>query len=273
MSKMGTPEGFEIAALRKRQEAVWDPMAPGVGTPWEDRATHGTVGAFVKTCLASLTRPRKLVDAIRRPETTADARAFVIGCGLLWGLSAAGHVGWALYHKAHHPELLDPKTTLELGVGEYSYLWVGIDLLVALAGGTVGIVLLWMLYTAVYNRLVAQEARSTRLTEPLLGNVAAYAFGPSLLAIIPIVGPPLAAVAMLLVMIAVGTSPNRLRLRPAAAVIDALLAFIAMAAVGVVGSAVLHFASDRFVPSGVPTEDKTAGDANQPAIRSSSEPR
>ena len=217
-------------------------------------------------------QPDPAAEAGRRhPPAGDDGRrpAFVIGCGLLWGLSAAGHVGWSLYHKAHHPELLDPKLVL----GEVSPLWVAIDLAVALVGGTVGIVLLWTLYTAVYNRLVAQEAKTTRLTEPLLANVAAYAFGPSLLAVIPIAGPPLAAVAMLLAMIAVGTSPGRLRLRPAAAVIDALLAFIAMAAVGVVGSAVLHFASDRFVPSGVPTEERTVNDANQPAIRSSSDSR
>jgi hypothetical protein len=266
MSNTGGPAGFEIAALRKKQEAVWNPMAPGSGTPWEDRGTGGTVGAFLKTCLASLTGPRKLADSIRRPETTADARGFVIGCGVLWGLSAAGHVAWGLYHKANHQELLDKKMELDLGPGQFNALWVGIDLLVPLVGGAVGVVVLWMIYTAIYNRLAAQEARNVKLPEPLIANVAAYTFGPSLLAVIPVVGPPLAVVVMLAVMVAVGTS-SRLRLRVAGALIDALLSFLAVVAIAVAGSGILYFASDRFLPSGVPTSEKTVNEANQPAIR------
>ena len=88
MSKFGTPQGLEIAALKKKQTATWDPMAHGPGTPWEDRATHGLVGAFVKTAVASLTRPRQLADQLRRPETTNDARSFVVGVR-----PALGHLG------------------------------------------------------------------------------------------------------------------------------------------------------------------------------------
>ena len=235
MSNTGGPAGFEIAALRKKQEAMWNPMSPGPGTPWEDRGTGGTVGAFLKTCLASLTGPRKLADSIRRPETTADARGFVIGCGLLWGLSAAGHVFWALHHKANHPEMLDKKLDLHLDVGQFDTLWLAIDLLVALAGGAAGVVGLWMIFTAIYNRLAAQETRNVKLPEPLIANVAAYTFGPSLLAVIPVVGPLLGVLAMLAVMIAVGTS-SRLRLRAAGAVINALLSFLVVVAIAAAGS-------------------------------------
>ena len=261
MSSTGSPD-FEIAALRKKQEAVWDPLAHGPGTPWEDRGTHGTVGAFFKTCVASLTGPRRLADSIRRPETTTDARGFVIGCGILWGLSAAGHVGWALWHKAHSP----PPVGYDLD--EVNTLWVVIDLVVPLVGGTVGVVMLWMLYTAVYNRLIQQEARTVRLTEPLIANVAAYAFGPALLALIPVVGPPLAIVAMLVVMIVIGTS-SRLRLRAAAAIIDALLGFLAIVAIAVAGCAIVSYASDRIVTSGVPLVEHVKNEANEPAIRPS----
>jgi hypothetical protein len=234
MSRSGAPEGFEIAALKQKQAEVWDPMAHGPGTPWEDRATQGTVVAFFKTAIASMTRPRQLALDLRRPETTRDARGFVIGCGIPWGISAAYHIVWALYHKANHPELLDKKTDLSLDVGDYSGLWLSIDLAVALVGGTIGIVLLWTLFTAIYNHLVQQEARPVKVTEPLVANVAAYAFGPSLLAVLPIVGPPLAA-----------------------------------AAVAVVASTILWFASDRFLPSAVPTMDKELNNANQPAIQPS----
>ncbi len=262
MSRTGGPESFEIAALRKKQAAVWDPMAPGVGTPWEDRATHGTLGAFLRTCFASMTGPRQLVAKIRRPETTKDARSFVIGCAILWGLSAAGHVAWGLWHKAHSPP--PPKYDLD----EVSNLWVGIDVAVSLAGAAVGVVLLWMIYTAIYNRLVAQERRSVKLTEPLLGNIAAYAFGPSLLAIVPVVGPPLAVLGILVAMIAVGLS-GRLRLKVATAAVDAVLGFLAIFAIAAAGSAVVYLASDNVIPSGVPTVAKTVNEANQPAIRPS----
>ncbi len=263
MSRLGS-EGFEIASLKKKQTAVWDPMAHGAGTPWEDRATHGIVGAFLKTCLASLTGPRKLADQIRRPETTGDVRSFVIGCGLMWGFSAAEHVAWGLYHKAHSPP--PPKYDLD----ETNNLWVAIDLIVPLVGVAVGIVLLWMMYTAIYNRLVAQEANNVKLPEPLIGNVAGYAFGPSLLAPIPLVGPVLAAVMMLFAFAAVGTS-SRLRLRASAAVIDAVLGFVALVAVAGAGSAIPYLASDRLITSGVPTFPTDVNEANQPAIRSSSD--
>ena len=257
MSSYGQPE-FEIAALKQRQTAVWNPMAAGAGTPWEDRATHGTVGAFLKTCLASMTGPRKLVADIRRPETTGDARAFVIGCGLMWGLSAAGHTAFALHRRAQRPDV-------ELVSVPLCVLYVA----GALVGATVGIVLLWMLYSAVYNRLVAEETRrGVALPEPLLSTASGYAFGPSILAVIPLVGPPLALVVMLAVMVAVGGS-QRLRLRFSAALIDAILGFVAIVAVGAAGSVVALYA-DKVLPEAVSIMDKTTQEANQPAIRSSS---
>ncbi len=267
MSTSGPPD-FEIAALRKKQQAQWNPLAHGTGTPWEDRATVGTVGGFLKTCVASMVGPRKLVDRIRRPETTSDVRPFVIGCGAFWGLSAAGHVVWALHHKANHPELLDKKTALELDTGSFNNLWLAIDVVASLAGVAVGITLLWMLFTAIYNRLVAEEAKNVKLPEPLIANVVGYAFGPSLLAVIPVVGPLVAAVLMLFSFIAVGGS-GRLRLRMSAAVIDAVLGFLAVLAIASAGSGVLYLASDRLIPSAVPTVEKTNNDANRPAIRSS----
>ena len=260
MSRTSGPEGYEIGALRKRQVEQWNPMAPGVGTPWEDRATHGTVGAFLKTCVASMTRPRKLADGIRRPETNTDVKPFVYGCAACWGVSAGYHVAWALWHKAHSPP--PPKFDLD----EVSNLWVGIDIVVSLAGAAVGVVLLWMMFTAIYNRLVQQEARPVKLTEPLIANVTGYAFGPSLLALIPIAGPPLSLLVMLIVLVVIGTC-SRVRLRFSAAVIDALLSFLAMVAVGVAGAAVLWVSSDNVIPSGVPTVPKTVNEANQPAIR------
>ena len=147
-------------------------------------------------------------------------------------------------------------------------LWVAIDIAASLAGAAVGVLGLWLLLTAVYHRLVDQEARSVKVPEPLLANVAAYALGPAALALVPIAGPPLAILATLFALAAMGTA-GRLRLPLATAVINAVLAFGAVLAVGALGSAVPWYLSDRLIPSGVPTADRTANDANQPAIRPS----
>src|SRR4051794_22498763 len=98
-----TPTDLELAALRARQARARNPLEPGPGTPWEDRGSIGTVGAFFKTVGAALTRPGALLDSMRRPETPADARAFVIGCGVFWGLGWLVHDVVA-YHLAHRKD-------------------------------------------------------------------------------------------------------------------------------------------------------------------------
>src|ERR1700733_8705186 len=97
MSRIRPPENIEIASLRKKQKTVFDPMTAGVGTPWEDRGTHGTVGAFFKTCFMSMTSPAKLMGAIRRPETVNDARAFLFGICGVWAISALMHFAYFVH--------------------------------------------------------------------------------------------------------------------------------------------------------------------------------
>ena len=254
MSSSGSPEAFEIAALKKKATAFWDPMAHGVGTPWEDRATHGVAGAFVKTCVASLTGPRKLAAQIRRPETTGDVRGFVVGCGLAWGLSAAGHLAFGLYRKAHRPDV--DVVSVPLCV---------VYVLLALVGGTVGVVLLWMLYTAIYHRLVSQETRTVTVPEPMLANVAGYAFGPSVLAIIPVFGPALALVGLFASMVGVGLS-TRVRLKFATAVIDTVFGFAAIAAIGAGGTYLALKAGDYVLPEAISLVDPKSLEASRPAV-------
>ena len=62
MSRVRPPADFEIAALRKKQEVYVDPMKPGSGTPWEDRGSHGLVGAYFKTVSQSLFKPVALIS-------------------------------------------------------------------------------------------------------------------------------------------------------------------------------------------------------------------
>ena len=276
MSRFGSsPEGFEIAALKKRQTELWDPMAPGPGTPWEDRATHGIVGAFLRTCAASITGPGKLATSIRRPETTGDVRSFVVGCGLLWGVSTATCLAMGLWAKSKGIDL--PKG-YKVEAEDVSGLWAGLYLLVAFAATTVGVVGLWMLYSAVYNRLVQQEARPVKLTEPLMANVVGYAFGPAILAplsvvaplfpradrtLVGLVGPLLAVALMLIAMITTGTS-TRLRLRLSAAAVDAVLGLAALVAIAAAGSFVSTFVNYLPVPDPVPLVDIKVQEANGP---------
>jgi hypothetical protein len=221
MSRIRTPDNIEIASLKGKKSEFFDAMAPGPGTPWEDRGTHGVVSAFLKTCMMSLTSFFKLVDAIRRPETNSDAFAFLIGCCVLWGVSAFAHglifmhfAGQVPYHEVDRTTYLTYCAIAALG-----------------AGG--GVYLLFRLYNLIYGKLVAQEKTTAALPDVLLYNVNAYALGPSLLAPIPIIGPPLAVLLIFIDLYIAGR--KRLNIRATGALIDALLAFAAVLALGFLG--------------------------------------
>jgi hypothetical protein len=218
MANIRTPENIEIAALKKKQAIFVDLMAPGPGIPWEDRGTHGIFGGFLKTFGRSLFGVGLLTDHIRRPETTNDARGFLFGCAICWGLSALIH-GLLLMHTYQHI----PKTDFD---AQSYYIHVGI----ATVGAAVGMVLLFQLYSAIYAKLVEQEKSDSPRPKVLLYNTNAYAVGPSVLALIPFAGPPIALLWIFINLIVVGS--KRLRLRPAAAIIDAVLAFVVVLVVG-----------------------------------------
>ncbi len=242
MSRVRTPDNIEIASLKKKQVAQHDAMAAGSGTPWEDRGTNGTLGAFLKTCITSLHSVGKLTEQIRRPETKTDAFGFLIGCAICWGLSALLH-GLLLYTHVRDLPNMDFDST-------HYFVYCVIGMLAA-GGATWG---LFTLYTMIYSKLVAQEKTQTPLPTVLLYNVTVYALGPSLLALIPFVGPPLAMLLIAVDLVAVGS--KRLRLRFAAAAIDALLALIVVLVVGVVGyfvgGLILHQIYD---PPSVPVDN------------------
>jgi len=221
MSRVRTPDNIEIASLKKKQVTLFDPMAPGSGTPWEDRGSHGTLGAFFKTCIKSLYSVGKLTTQIRRPETKTDALGFLIGCAICWGLSALMH-GLLLY--THFRDL--PNTEFD----QTNYIIYCVIGMLAAGGATWA---LFTLYTLIYRKLVAQEKTQSVLPTVLLYNVTVYALGPSLLSLIPFAGPPIAILLIGVNLVAVGS--KRLRLRFAAAAIDALLAFVVVLVVGFVG--------------------------------------
>ncbi len=218
MSRIRTPDNMEIAALRKKQQTVFDPMVAGTGTPWEDRGTHGAIGAFIKTCTASMFSPAKLMGSIRRPETTNDARGFLIGNSIFWGLSALLHMGMWVWKQSDRPDVMDvDSNTVAIYCG----------LVVILFGG--GCYFFYSTYVKVYGKLVAQEKDAVLMPETLIYNINVYTLGPSFLALIPFAGPPIALVWIFANLVVAGNS--RLKLRLSAAFIDALLSLLAVLAI------------------------------------------
>ena len=207
------PPDLEIAALRKQTVEVRNPMQPGSGTPWEDRGTLGVVGAFIKTCIASLTKPGQLFAQIRRPETSGDGRAFALGCGLCWGVSLVVH-RLLMRRMWYHDE-----TRYEI---DNNLFWIENALF--FAAGIGGVLLFIHFVSPIYHKMVATEIKHP-ITPALFVNIFAYALGPSLLALIPVAGPILAVVWRLALLIVAGSV--RLRLNAGSA---GVASFISMAA-------------------------------------------
>ena len=149
MSRVRPPDNIEIASLKKKQVAMFDPMAPGTGTPWEDRGTHGTVGAFFKTCVMSLHSPGELTNQIRLARgRLMTLLRFLIGCSICWGFSALIH-GLLLF--THVRDL--PNTDFD-STHYFVYCVIG---MLAAGGGTWG---LFKLYTTIYSKLVEKGKES-----------------------------------------------------------------------------------------------------------------
>jgi hypothetical protein len=229
MSRVRTPDNIAIASLKQKQAEHFDPMAAGAGTPWEDRGSFGIAGAFFKTCKMSMTAPATLQSLIRRPETTGDASAFLIACCILWGVSALIH-GLILLPVVSRTPGIDFDQSLYLIYCAIAFV---------AAGG--GVYLLFRFYNIIYAKLIAQEKSQSLLPAPLLFNVTAYSMGPSLLVIIPFIGPPIAMLWIFINLVLAGS--KRLRIRATAAFIDAMLACIVVAAVGGVG----YWIGDRLI--------------------------
>ena len=215
MSRARAPENIEIASLKKKQSTVVNFMASGPGTPWEDRGTHGTAGAFFKTSFASLFGVGKLVQLIRRPETTNDARSLVFGYSAIWGATGLLHYAIRVWQQSRVVDAEVDRLSIIIIYG----------VLIALACGP-GSYILFRIYNRIYGQLIAQEKGSGLVTAPVVYNINAYAMGPSVLAIVPYIGPPLAGLMIFINLILVGKS--RLQLRPAAAVIDAIVGYAAV---------------------------------------------
>jgi hypothetical protein len=188
-----TPPGVDIAALRtKKGTGAVDLMMPGNGTPWEDRGAQGAVKAFMQTCVKSITSPALLLDHIRRPDTTAEARQFAIACSVFWAIAVAVHM--ILWHLTYPVSWI--ARWQQENEGSYATQYGVKTAIMSLVAGAGAFVLLVMFASRMYYALVASELKNAA-PRVLLYNMFCYCMGPSILAPIPVIGPPLAIILIL----------------------------------------------------------------------------
>jgi hypothetical protein len=238
MAKIVAPDEFQIQSLSRTQAVtIGNLMAAGAGTAWEDRG-WGLIPAFIKTCIQSLTQPAALWLKIRRPETTGDARSFATACGLMWGL------GWIttsaiLFYRI--PYFTGQKPVAgELLVETKNWWLFGFLSLLQLIAATYAAGILLRLGSSMYKKMADAELTRTPPPDSLVYNILAYCLGPSLLALIPFVGIPLALLGSTFLFMKAGKT--RLNMRQQGSITIALL----MAAV-VWGLVIVLYLSGWFV--------------------------
>lgn len=185
---MGPKSPIDIPSLRLKQSMAVDPMAPGEGTPWEDRGNKGAVAAFLATFAGMAARPVALLNSIRRPETLSDANAFVLRCGVFWGL------GWCIQRVLSIFVFGQPDPYIDWGK-------FAVEMVGRLAIG-IGGAFAFVRFTApLVYKLVSSSDMRVKSPQVLTLNLFSYAMAPSLLAIVPYAGAPIAALWVLVLMI------------------------------------------------------------------------
>ena len=200
------PDDVQIAAMNIEYESIGNLMAPGPGTPWEDRGSIGAFAAFFKTAIMSMTSPRTLLFSIRRPETPGDARVFAIICGLFWAVSWVLHD--YIYFKRFSREVFDIVNNGEV--------W-----LLHFVLGLVGTWAFLIVISRLFFKLVSSGDAKAKAPQVLTYNVFGYCLGPSILALIPYAGP---AISLLwIVCLFMYAAMTRLAVKTGGAIICTLL--------------------------------------------------
>ncbi|HEY7090994.1 MAG TPA: hypothetical protein VH518_23055 [Tepidisphaeraceae bacterium] len=204
MPKITPGPDIRIAAMEKKKVELANLMQPGAGTPWEDRGSTGAIKAFFATCVMGLKSPVKLLSSIRRPETPSDARGFMIGCGVMWGIGA---IVQSVLLRLHWGADWEPDG-FRIGVAVLAILSVVI------------VYLMHALATAMLTKMNSVEL-GARAPSVLTYNVLSYVLSPSLLAPIPVIGPAVAGI--WIVCLGIVACTRRLKLKVATAIINVLL--------------------------------------------------
>ncbi len=219
------PPGVAIASLDARKTQILNLMAPGPGTAWEDRGSIGVFGAFFKTAFKSMFKPAQLLDSIRRPETGGDSFSFALGCGLMWTLGAVVH-GYLYFRHLVHEEDRTRGSTSENQLIVNGQLYVILCAIFAILMPVL-VLLFQKIGSRIYFALVNTEM-TNKAPPVLVYNIFGYCLGPSILAPIPYVGPPLAVIWILIALIAGGVT--RMRISVKGAVIGSIISVLTIVA-------------------------------------------
>lgn len=202
-----------------------DLMAPGAGTPWEDRGQLGLVPAYFKTLVQAFTAPATLFNELRRPDSSGDANSFAFICGLWWSASELIHT-WLIAHFGTLPD------------NAASPWFMGILIAVLAPFATIAIA---RIAAIVFGKLISTEIRSTDAPQVLLFNLFAYCFAPSIFAVIPVAGIPIAAIWTFVLMLIMAL--KKLRLNIGGAIINVVLTSIVIGVCGLVIAYGIRFIS------------------------------
>lgn len=223
MPRVPPPEHVHIPAL-KRQQVVdrGDLMQPGQGTPWEDRGHLGLASGFRETVVMAVLRPLRLLDSIRRPDSLSDANQLALVTGVLTAVGVAGHVGFWRWRTAAP--------------------WSGLRILLDLLGLAALLAAPWLLSRvgARVNHAMTSAALKGRARLTLNQSIFAYLFCPLSLAVVPLVGPPLAA--LIVAALAVVVPRLRLRLTLVEGLIAGAVSFLVMLLTVLAGYLAWHWA-------------------------------
>jgi hypothetical protein len=208
-------DDYRMAALDTRKQlATVNLMAAGEGTPWEDRGAIGFIVAYVKTVWLSMTSPVKLTFSMRRPETSSDVTQFVLASGFMWALGIVIVAILQYVAIGHLPE--DPNRSF---FPQQFWTNTAIEAAAALGGTWLALKFASIAFLKIVTPDLSQPVRSV-----LVYNVMGYALGPSILAVIPYVGPPIAAIWILGDWITLAQA--RIRAKRAGAITAAILTFL-----------------------------------------------
>src|SRR6476660_1092523 len=176
MATSTPPPNVAIASLDSRKQTMFNLMAPGPGTPWEDRGSIGVVGAFFKTAFRSMLKPADLLDSVRRPETGGDSFSFAMGCGLMRALSALIH-GYFYYQHMVGVEKRTANSTTEDRITVLGQPWA-IWCFIAAVLAVIGVLLFQKIGSRLFYSLVGTEMKS-KAPPILVYNIFGYCLGPS----------------------------------------------------------------------------------------------
>lgn len=178
-----------------------EPREPAAATPWQNWTRTGVTRAFLQTCWMGLRTPVRLFELVGRSSAAYAGRhalSFVVGCGIVWG------IGWnlveltAFLHRGRQDDVVAVNVSLFV-----------INCALRLIVAPVALVLLVKFAANLWHSLVFADA-SRAVSREEAFNLFAYAMGPSILALVPLAGPPVAVAWILALMAVAGVTRQRL---------------------------------------------------------------